>query len=116
MKQDNAGSYHSAPTMQAIKHIATTEHGICLSRIDFSDPHVQGGKGACDRKAATIKNHMKRYLHSGHEIETARQMKQAIESSGARSIPGVTVTLGGPQSTSGFKTVKFEGISYINNI
>ena len=44
--------------------------------IDFSDP--QGGKRSCDRKAATIKSHMRTHLNSGHDIETASQMMMAI--------------------------------------
>ncbi len=54
MKQDNAGCYHSAPTMLGIHQIAK-KNGVALARIDFSDP--QGGKGACDRKAATDSLH-----------------------------------------------------------
>jgi len=34
--------------------------GINVARVDFSDP--QGGKGACDRKAATIKAHVRRFF------------------------------------------------------
>ncbi len=111
VKQDNAGCHHSAPTMLGIHQIAKT-NGVALARIDFSDP--QGGKGACDRKAATIKNHMRAYLHSGHDIETAQQMKNAIEPNGG--VAGVTVTLCGKQFTSSFKMTKWDGISYINNI
>ena len=48
--------------------------------MDLSYP--QGGKGSCDRKAATNKNHMKIYLNSCHDIETAEQMVLAMESSG----------------------------------
>ena len=46
--------------------------------VDFSD--AQGGKGACDQKAATIKNKVKVYINSGNDVETAKQMKVAIES------------------------------------
>ena len=47
-----------------------------LSRIDFSES--QARKGACDRKAATIKSHVAVRLNSGHDIETAAQLKEAI--------------------------------------
>ena len=110
MKQDNAGCYHSAATMLTIQKIAT-KHSITLKRTDFSDP--QGGKGSCDRKAALIKNHMKLYQNAGNDIETAEQMKDAIMSHGG--IPGVHVTLCGPQPTSEIK-VKWDGVSLINNI
>ena len=64
-------------------------HDVSIRRLDFSDP--QAGKGPCDRKAATIKFHMRIYLDSGNDIETPHQMKDAILSSGR--IPGVVVTL-----------------------
>ena len=48
-------------------------------------------KGACDRKAATIKVHMRAYLNSGHDIESADQMYDAMMSSGG--IPSLSVTL-----------------------
>ena len=110
LKQDNAGCYHSATTMLLVQKVIS-KHSITLKRIDFSDP--QGGKGSCDRKAALIKNHMKFYLNAGNDIETAEQMKSAIESSAC--IPGVHVSLCGPQSTSDLK-VKWDGVSLINNV
>ena len=73
----NAGCYHSAATILGIYQVAS-HNNMNLVRIDFSDQ--QGGKGACDRKAATIKNHMKKYLNSGHDIDNAQQMKSAMES------------------------------------
>ena len=42
------------PELQTTSIIApqiARRHGLQISRIDFSEP--QGGKGACDRKAAT---------------------------------------------------------------
>ena len=56
LRKDNAGCYHSASTLLAIQQVAT-RNKLQLSRVDFSDP--QAGKGYCDRKAATIKSHMK---------------------------------------------------------
>ena len=58
-------------------------------KLDFSYP--QGGKGSCDRKAATMKNHVRIYLNSGHDVETSDQLKNAIESSGC--VSGVRATL-----------------------
>ena len=49
-RQDNAGCYRISGTiLGAVK--AGEAHGITVRRLDFSDP--QGGKGACDKKAAT---------------------------------------------------------------
>ena len=111
LRQDNAGCYHSAPTLLGIRKVAT-KNKLQLSRVDFSDP--QGGKGSCDRKAATIKNHMKIYLNSGNDIETAEQMVLAMESSGG--IPGVRVTLCGPQSPVKLPAIKWDGISFLNDM
>ena len=111
LRQDNAGCYHSASTLLAIQEVAT-KNKLQLSRVDFSDP--QGGKGSCDRKAATIKNHMKIYLNSGHDIETAEQMVLAMESSGG--VPGVRVTLCDPQPPVKPPVIKWDGVSFLNNM
>ena len=111
MRSDNAGCYHCAFTLLSVDHVAS-EHAIELKRFDFSDP--QGGKGSCDRKAATIKSHMRTHLNSGHDIETASQMMTATESPGG--ISGVRVTVSGPQPAAKSTPVKWEGVSFIDNI
>lgn len=75
LRQDNAGCYHCALTFVTARQVAELNH-LHLCRMDFSDP--QGGKGSCDLKAATIKSHMSVHLNSGHNIETASQMQEAI--------------------------------------
>ena len=87
-RQDNAGCYHCGTTLVCAAALGH-EEGIKIRRLDFSDP--QGDKGACDRKAATIKSHMRIYLNAGNDIETPEQMKDAILSSGG--VPGVNVAL-----------------------
>ena len=59
-RQDNAGCYHSAATMLGLQQLACQQN-VAL-RMDFSDP--QGGKDPCDRKAATVKSHMRTFLNS----------------------------------------------------
>jgi len=54
LRQDNAGCYHSAAVVLSLYEIAK-KHDITLCQTDYSDP--QGGKGPCDRKAATIKTY-----------------------------------------------------------
>ena len=80
--------------------------------MDFSDP--QGGKGSCDRKAATIKSHMAIHLNSGHDIESASQMQEAIESFGG--VPGVKAVLCRPPLSSIKKPLKWDGVSFVNNV
>lgn len=87
IRSDNAGCYHCAQTL-----ITAKRRSLQISRIDFSES--QAGKGACDRKAATIKSHMATHLNSGHYIETAAQMKEAIDSSGG--VRGVSVKFCSP--------------------
>ncbi|CAH3156177.1 unnamed protein product, partial [Pocillopora meandrina] len=43
-------------------------------RNDFSDP--QGGKGICDRQAATIKGDIGRYVNEGSDVTTAIQLNR----------------------------------------
>ena len=111
LRQDNAGCYHSASTLLSVYKVAE-KNDIKLERVDFCDP--QGGKGSCDRKAATIKSHMRVHVNSGHDIETASQMMVAIESSGG--MEGVRVTVSGPPPPPKITPVKWEGVSFINNI
>jgi len=50
--------------------------GVTVIRLEFSD--AQGGKVPCDRKAASIKSHMKIHLNQGSNIETAKEMVDGI--------------------------------------
>ena len=87
-RQDNAGCYHCGATIVGASFESRC-YGVSVKRLDFSDP--QGGKEPCDRKAASLKSHMRVYLNQGSNIETSREMGDAIQSSGG--VPGVDVTL-----------------------
>ena len=52
----NARCYHGGPSIVGAS-IIDRQQGAAIGRLDFTD--AQGGKGACDRKAATIKVHMR---------------------------------------------------------
>ena len=77
LRQDDAECYHNSALYT----------GIGVRRVDFSDP--QGGKGACDRKAATIKAHVRRYVNEGHDVGNTQEFKTAILSNGG--VTGVRV-------------------------
>ncbi|CAF4596915.1 unnamed protein product, partial [Didymodactylos carnosus] len=79
IRSDNAGCYHSAETILSIPQISKNT-GITITRIDFSDP--QGGKAACDRFAAVIKSHIRRYLNEENDVTTAEQFVNASRSYG----------------------------------
>lgn len=111
LKQDNAGCYHSATTMLGV-HTLAQKHNIEV-RMDFSDP--QGGKGACDRKAATIKNHVRAYINAGNDVTNAEEMKRAIESNGG--VSGTTTVFCAPLDIPDANPFpKWKGVSLINNI
>jgi len=111
LRQDNAGCYHSVAMLSACR-LLSQETGVQIKRVDFSDP--QGGKGSCDRKAATIKGHVRRYINEGHDVLTAADLKEAILSYGG--VRGVRIAI---VDTTVNKTVsiqgKWEGISNLNN-
>ena len=79
LRSGNAGCYHCGPLMLAIPGISKRV-GVTIRRYDFSDP--QSGKDICDRRIATMKSHMRRYLNEGNDIKTASDMKMALDSFG----------------------------------
>ena len=107
-KQDNAGCYHSGYTIVSAK-FAGDVAGVGVERNDFSDP--QGGKGICDRQAATIKGDIGRYVNEGNDVTTAIQLKAAIES-GPGSYAKASYVTFNPSST---PHVKWDGVSLLNN-
>lgn len=110
-RQDNAGCYHCGATIVCAS-VLGAELGVVIKRLDFSDP--QGGKGACDRKAATVKSHMHIHLNAGHDIETPAQMREAILSSGG--VPSLSVTLCESFTSPPMATYKIDGVSTLSNI
>ena len=60
LRQDNAGCYHDSVVL-ATRNAMKTKTGVRVRRVDFSDP--QGGKGACDRRAASINNNNNNNLY-----------------------------------------------------
>ena len=109
-RQDNAGCYHCGASICA--SIIGHQPGVAIRRLNFCD--AQGGKGACDCKAATIKVHMRAYLNSGHDIESAEQMYDAMTSSGG--IPSLSVTLCDYVTAAQAGPYKIDGVSFLSNI
>ncbi|KAK3736988.1 hypothetical protein QZH41_015633, partial [Actinostola sp. cb2023] len=79
LRSDNAGCYHTAFLLLSLPGLGKRS-GINILRYDFSDP--QAGKDICDRRIATVKSHMRRYINEGNDILSAEDMKMAIESYG----------------------------------
>ena len=109
-KQDNAGCYHSGNSIISAK-LAGDAVGVAVVRNDFSDP--QGGKGVCDRKAATIKGrYVGRYVNEGNDVINALQFKTAIESGQETTGEKASYVAAKPSSTF---NIKWDGISLLNN-
>ena len=81
-RQDNAGCYHCGAAIVGAS-IAGRCNGVLVKRMDFSDP--QGGKGACDRKAASIKSHIRIHVDKGNNVETAKEMVNSVKRGCSRS-------------------------------
>ena len=88
-------------------------HGVSVKRLDFSDP--QCGKGPSDKKAASLKSHMRVHLNQGSNIDTPQEIEDAIQSSG--NVPGFHVTLcGSLQNQNPSLNVKITGVSLISDV
>ena len=109
-RQDNAGCYHSAHTILSCPAIAKSVR-MKIVRIDFSDP--QGGKGAANKLAATCKAHIRAYINEGHDVVTAENMKDALQSSGG--IQGVRVVTMQTIHSSSSNQRKIPNINQLNN-
>ena len=79
LKSDNAGCYHTAFLLLSLPSLGERS-GVRVARYDFSEP--QAGKDICDRRIASIKSHLRRFVNEGNNVETAASMKAAIESHG----------------------------------
>ena len=111
LRSDNAGCYHCGPLMLAIPGISRRV-GITIRRYDFSDP--QSGKDICDRRIATMKSHMRRYLNEGNDINSASDMKRALDSYGG--VKGCRVAVVSVDtSRQDITQHKWTGIQSLNN-
>ena len=110
--QDNAGSYHSAEMLASCAQMKA-KTGIAIQWVDFSDP--QGGKGSCDRKAATIKAHVRRYINEGHDVLIANDFMNAILSNGGVPKVRVVVVHGSTTERNAQVPVKWVGINSLND-
>ncbi|KAK3754759.1 hypothetical protein QZH41_010326, partial [Actinostola sp. cb2023] len=108
---DNAGCYHNGPLLLSLPYIAKRT-GILPMRYDFSDP--QAGKDICDCKIAPMKAHMRRYVNEKHDIKTAQDMKQALESHGGIKGCRAAIAKVNPSRDNG-RNNRIPGISLLNN-
>ena len=82
--------------------------GIDVCRMDFSDP--QGVKGACDRKAATFKAHVHKYVNEVHNVQYAEQLQTANGGVNRVRVAVVDAAV----SACELPQVKLDGVSTLN--
>ena len=111
LRSDNAGCYHCGPLMLTAPGISKRV-GIPTDWYDFSDP--QSGKDICDRRIATMKNHMRRYLNEGNDINSACDMNKALDS--YCGVKGCRVSVASTDTSEQELTQhKWSGIQSFNN-
>ncbi|KAK3738179.1 hypothetical protein QZH41_007176, partial [Actinostola sp. cb2023] len=111
-RSDNAGCYKSGPLLLSLKKVGERT-GVIPVRNDFSAP--QAGKDICDRKAASMKAHIKRWVNEKHDVVTAEDMKAALESHGG--IKGCRAAVVKVDTTKeSNKDNKIPGISVLYNL
>ena len=112
LRSDNAGCYHSANTLVLSKQISE-KTGIKIKRFDFCDP--QGGKGPCDRYAAVIKSHVRRYLNENNNVTNAAEFVKACHSyKGVRGVVALDCEIKGKTSKKKSKCVIKQIMNYFN--
>ena len=85
---------------------------IQIRWYDYSEP--QAGKDICDRKIAPMKAHIRRYVNERHDVVTAADMKEALESHGGiTGCRAAVAEVNTATETGG--TNKLKGISKLNN-
>ena len=110
LKSDNAGCYHNASLILSLKSIGERA-GISVRRYDFSDP--QSGKDVCDRKIAPMKGHIQRWVNEKHDVLTAVDMKEALESYGG--VRGCRIAVAEVDVAKAAKPEEWKGISALFN-
>ena len=77
VRSENPGCYHCTALLTTINS-SSNRSGIEVKRYDFSEP--QAGKDLCDGNIAPCKERLRNYVSENHNIENARDIKEALES------------------------------------
>lgn len=85
---DNAGCFKNRALLLSLPAVSARS-GIKVVHYDFSDP--QASRDICDCKIASMKAHIKRWVNEKHDVLTAKDMKQAVESH--RGLTGIRATV-----------------------
>ncbi|VDI54960.1 Hypothetical predicted protein [Mytilus galloprovincialis] len=112
LRSDNAGCYHCGQLWLAIPSLSERT-GIQIKRYDYSE--AQSGKSYCDAKIAHMRQKMRIFYAEDHNIITAMQMKEAIDS--GAGVKGVYTSVVDVDTTKHqLKTHSWKGVSFITNL
>ena len=109
LQSDNAGCYHNPLNLFAMKSLSQRT-GIAVESYNYTE--TQSGKGICDRKIASMKQHIRRYVNENHDVVTASEIMEALHSHGG--VKGCRVCVADVSSTS-LECEKWPGISLLYN-
>ena len=76
---DNAGCYHCAFLLLSFPSLGQRV-GVRIAGYNFIE--AQAGKDTCDRRAAALNSHIRRYINESNDVKTSSDMKEAIDSHG----------------------------------
>uniref|UniRef100_A0A8W8LUZ6 C2H2-type domain-containing protein n=1 Tax=Magallana gigas TaxID=29159 RepID=A0A8W8LUZ6_MAGGI len=112
LRSDNAGCYHCGQIWLSIPSLSERT-GITVKRYDYSE--AQSGKSYCDAKIAHMRSKMRIFSSEGHNICTATQMKEAIDS--GAGVKGTCIAVVDVDVTKQEVTKhSWKGVSFISNI
>ncbi len=111
IRSDNAGCYHGTATLLSLRSI-TWETGVEISRYDFSES--QSGKSCCNRVAAQVKQHLRRYLAAGNDVVNSAQFLE-----GCKTVPSTAFHRGyislNPEASGKVRKLQLPGVSKLSN-
>ncbi|XP_033762985.1 uncharacterized protein LOC117344356 [Pecten maximus] len=112
LRSDNAGCYHCGHMWLALNGVSRRT-GVKIRRFDYSE--AQAGKSYCDCKIAHMRAKIKVYAASGHNVTSASDMKEAIDS--GSGVVGCQAAVASVDTRNQTLTAhKIKGVTSFNNI
>ncbi|ESO93862.1 hypothetical protein LOTGIDRAFT_153336 [Lottia gigantea] len=103
-------SNHCAPLILSVPALAKRQN-VTITAYDFSE--AQAGKDICDRKIASLKAHIQRYINEDHNVTTASEMFDACRS--YNGVRGCYVSVMNIDETVISERVTWTGITTMTN-
>ncbi|CAC5370197.1 unnamed protein product [Mytilus coruscus] len=112
LRSDNEGCYKCGQIWLVMNELSQ-QSGITIRRYDYSEP--QSGKSYCDAKIAHMRGKMQVYILNGNNINTAKDMKTAIDyQHGVSGVQSSVVAI--KNENLKFTSHKWKGITNFNNL